>query len=164
MFEKYESAPVGSATEPTVSAFAAAPGAPIASGAPLLPAATTKSAPVCSAIVLSASDMTSVPSDGSDEPRLIDTMSARSPAHCIASMIQESWPEPSAPSTLPTSRSAPSATPRLAPPLAAPVPAIVEATCVPCPCRSDATSSSPGTKLFESSASTRPARSGWVSS
>ena len=76
-------------------------------------------------------------------------MSARSPAHSMASMIHESWPEPSAPSTLPTSRSAPSATPRCVPSLAAPVPAIVEATWVPWPFGSQATSS-PGTKLVDS--------------
>ena len=160
--ENSERAPVGSSTEAMVSARSAEPGEPMVSGAYALPAATTKSAPVSSEMVLSASDMGSWPSEACDEPRLIETMSACAPAHSMASMIHESWPEPSAPSTLPTSRSAPSATPRWVPPLAAPVPAIVEATWVPWPFGSQATSS-PGTKLVESG-STRPARSGWVSS
>ena len=90
--EKYESAPLGSSTEPTVSALAAEPGEPIVSGAPELPAATTNSAPVSSAIVLSDSAMRSLPSEPPDEPRLIETIGARWPAHSMASMIHESWP------------------------------------------------------------------------
>ena len=160
--ENHESAPVGSSTEPMVSALTAAPGDPTVSGAVELPAATTKSASVSAEIVFSASDITSVPSEPCRVPRLIEMMSARWAAHSIAAMIHESWPEPAVSSTLPTSRFAPSATPRCVPPLAAPVPAIVEATCVPWPLTSSPTSS-PGTKLDES-ASTRPARSGWVSS
>ncbi len=158
----HDSAPDGSSTEPTVNASCADPGAPIVSAAPALPAATTKRAPVCSAIRSSDSAMRSLPSDGTGDPRLIDTIGAFWPAHSIASMIHESWPQPLASSTFPTSSCAPSATPRWVPSLAAPVPAIVEATWVPWPLGSAATSS-PGTKLFEPS-STRPWRSGWVSS
>ena len=49
----------------------------------------------------------------------------------MPAMIQESWPKPSLPRTLPTTRSAPGATPFSVPPEAAPVPAMVEATWVP---------------------------------
>ena len=90
--EKYDSSPLGSSTEPTVRALAAEPGVPIVSGAPALPAATTKRVPVCSATVFSASARRSSPSDASDEPRLIETIGARWPAHSMASMIHESWP------------------------------------------------------------------------
>ncbi len=128
---KYDMWPDGSSTEPTVKACSAEPGAPMVSAAPALPAATTNSEPVSAVIWLSASAMRSLPSDGCDDPRLIETIGAFWPAHSIASMIQESWPKPSAPSTLPTRRLAPSATPRCVPSDAAPLPAMVEATCVP---------------------------------
>ena len=90
--ENHDSSPVGSSTEPTVSALAAAPGDPMVSGDDELPAATTNSAPVSSAIRSSASDMMSVPSEPCGVPRLIDTMSARSPAHCMPAMIHDSRP------------------------------------------------------------------------
>src|SRR5262245_29765276 len=83
-FVKYDSSPLGSSTDPTVKASSAEPGAPIVSGAPRLPAATTNRAPVSSEMRLSDSAMRSVPSDDSVDPRLMDTIGAFCPAHSIA--------------------------------------------------------------------------------
>ncbi len=107
-------------------------------GAPVLPAATTKSAPVCRERVSTAWSMGSVPSLGSVEPRLMETILACTSraAHSIPAMIWDSLPEPWSLSTLPTASAASGATPFSRPPEAAPLPPTVEVTCVPCPPRS----------------------------
>lgn len=145
-------------TAPTVRAASAAPGVPtVKLSGPLLPAAMTKRAPVSALSSSTATLIGSVPSVGSPPRLMLMTLALRSrAAHSMPAMIQESWPEPLLSRTLPISSSAPGATPFSTPPDAAPVPAIVEATCVPCPCRS--VTSSPGTKLWL--ASTLPTRSG----
>ncbi len=124
----------------------------------MLPAATTNSAPVSRERVLTASAMGSVPSLGSVEPRLMETMSASTSraAHSIPAMISDSLPKPSSSRTLPTARVAPGATPFSLPSEAAPLPPTVEVTCVPWPCRS--ATSWPGMKLLL--CAIRPARSG----
>ncbi len=149
-------------TAPTVSAASAAPGEPMDDGAPVLPAAMTNRAPVSRDRLSTASAIGSVPSLGSVEPRLMETMSASTSraAHSMPAMICDSLPEPESFSTLPIARSAPGATPFSLPSEAAPLPPTVEATCVPCPLRS--ATSSPAMKLRLSV--TRPARSGWPAS
>lgn len=128
-------------------------------GVPVLPAATTNSAPVSADSVSTARAIGSVPSLGSVVPRLRETTSARTSraAHSMPAMICDSLPEPWSPSTLPTARAAPGATPFSRPSEAAPLPPIVEVTCVPWPLRS--ATSSPSTKLRLTP--TRSARSGW---
>ncbi len=149
-------------TAPTVRAESAAPGEPMEDGEPVLPAAITNRAPVSADRVSTARAMGSVPSLGSVEPRLMETMSAFTSraAHSMPAMISDSLPKPSSERTLPTARVAPGATPFSLPSEAAPLPPTVEATCVPWPLRS--ATSSPGMKLRL--CATRPARSGWPAS
>lgn len=149
-------------TAPTVSAESAAPGEPMEEGAPVLPAATTKRAPVSFERVSTAWAMGSVPSLGSVEPRLIETTSAPTSraAHSMPAMICDSLPEPWSLRTFPTASVAPGATPFSLPSDAAPLPPTVEVTCVPWPLRS--ATSSPSMKLRV--AETLPSRSGWPTS
>src|SRR5690606_25360231 len=79
-------------------------------------------------------------------------------AHSMASIRSLVEPLPRSSSTLPLIRSTPGATPPYRPPDAAPEPAMMEATCVPWPCRSSAVSEAE--KFPE--ATTLPARSGWA--
>jgi hypothetical protein len=138
----------------------AAAGAPTAPSLPSLPAATTKRVPVCSDSASSAWLAGSVPSVGSD-PRLRLTTSAPAwAAHSMPSIAQDSSPSPLSLRTLPTISEAPGATPVYRPPDAAPVPAMMDATCVPCPWRSTVEASSLKFPL----ATTLPARSGCVGS
>lgn len=125
----------------------------------MLPAATTKRAPVSLDSVFTACAMGSVPSLASVEPRLMEiTLACTSrAAHSMPAMISESLPEPSSLSTLPTASVASGATPRSLPSEAAPLPPTVDVVCVPCPLRS--ATSCPSMKLLLTE--TRPARSGW---
>lgn len=144
-------------TAPTVSAFAARPGdRTVPAAGPAFPAAMTNRVPYCSLSRLTAWLRTSlgVPSP----PRLMLMTSAPcAAAHSIPASTHEESPEPLLLRTFPTIRSAPGATPLRSPPEAAPEPAMVAATCVPCPCLSGTVSV--GTKLSE--AEILPARSGW---
>ncbi|MBB5786473.1 hypothetical protein HD601_001048 [Jiangella mangrovi] len=148
-------------TAPTVSADGASAGLPMQASHSLLPAAMTKSVP-CSALMRSTAAVNSGPSKWpGPRPRLMLTMSAPwAAAHSMPAIAHDTEPPPSEPSTLPLSSRAPGATPRRSPSEAAPVPATVDATWVPWPLWSVASGSS--VKL--AAASTRPARSGWVSS
>ena len=145
-----------------VRAESAAPGEPMEPGAPALPAAMTKRAPVSLDSEFTAAAIGSVPSLASDEPRLIETTLAwmSLAAHSIPAMICDSLPEPSLLRTLPTARVASGATPFSLPSEAAPLPPTVEVTWVPWPLRS--ATSWPSMKDLDSV--TRDARSGCVAS
>ncbi len=140
-------------TAPTVRAASADAGEPI--GPPELPAATTNSAPLCSVIRSSASDIGSVPSSGHELPRLMLITRALVAAHSMPAMMSLSRPPPESPSTLPFTIFESGAMP-----LYLPSPVIVDATCVPWPKRSSVESLV--LKFFDST--TAPARSGCVSS
>src|SRR2546423_1163698 len=120
-------------TAPTVSALVAVPGELTPMRVPLLPAATTKSVPVCAVNAFSSSLTGSVPSVGSLPRLMLTTLAPLVAAHSMPAMIQESRPLPSSVSTLPTMSFAPGATPLYRPPDAAPEPTIVDATWVPWP-------------------------------
>ncbi len=119
-------------TAPTVSAVGALPGDQIVRRpSPELPAATTNRAlPESRAMAASIGSTPGV----SGEPRLMLTTCAPwSTAHCMPATMPEMSPKLSSPRTLPSSSFASGATPLLRPPDFAPLPAMVEATCVPCP-------------------------------
>ncbi len=120
-------------TAPTARAESARAGVLMVCGPPL-PAAVTNSAPV-SAVSSSTAVAIGSSAPAGSPPRLMLTMRASwsRAAHSMPAMIQDSMPRPLLSSTRPTCSRAPGATPRSSPSEAAPVPAIVEATCVPCP-------------------------------
>jgi hypothetical protein len=145
-------------TLPTVRAASAAPGEPtVVARGPELPAAITNNAPVFALSSLTARDIRSVPSEASWVPRLMLTTRALLAAHSIPARTSESWHEPLAPQTRPTTSLASGATPLCLPSEAVPEPAIVAATWVPWPWASFA----PSALSVKSTASaTLPFRSG----
>lgn len=146
-------------TAPTVKASSALPGEPIEFG-PELPAATAKRTPFSAVTLLTCASSGSI-SEVSSRPRLRLTMSAPwATAQSIPAMIPESEPPPSSSRTLALMTPAFGATPLCVPFDPAPLPAAVEATWVPWPSRSAAS----GAPLKFRAATTRPWRSGWVSS
>ena len=125
-----------SAIAPTVIAAAAAPGEPTVQAAgPLLPAATTTTIPAAAA-AFTALEIASVPSEQPSAPS--DRLITRIPyvallatAQVMPAMTVASVPDPELSSTLIPTSAARGATPGS--PVPVPVPAIVAATCVPCP-------------------------------
>ncbi len=148
-------------TAPTVSADAAAPGEVTERPAgPLLPAATTNSAPVSAESLSTSALRSSLPSVTSP-PRLRLTIFAPDrAAHSMPAITWEVSASPAPLKTLAMSSLAPGATPLYLPPEPWPVLAMVAATCVPWPCRSTTSGSSEkfsAAVIFE-------AMSGWVAS
>jgi hypothetical protein len=144
-----------SSIAPTVSAASALPGEPTVRSAPALPAETTNSAPNSAVRSCTACSIGST-SGVSASPRLMLTTSAcwSATAHRMPSMMAESG-QPNRSHTLAAITVASGATPLYRP---TPLPAMVAATCVPCPTWSR--SSLPSTNVR--CALTRPARSGCV--
>ncbi len=119
---------------PTAMTFSALAGEAIRNAPPEFPAEAITTTPASTA-ALAVMASGSVPSGGHiTSPKLMEMISAPlSTAYSIPDMIDEALPQPWLSSTLMFIIEACGATPIYSPPDDAPLPAMIPATCVPCP-------------------------------